>query len=85
MFENFKDCLFNGEAILNSQQRCKSGHHKVYTEEVNKIALSSDDDKRLQTFDSIETYRYGTNAFIVCESEIMTVGGLFVKKYADLW
>ena len=56
MFENYKDCLFNGEAISNSQQRCKSGHHKVYTEEVNKIALSSDDDKRLQTFDSIETY-----------------------------
>ena len=44
MFENYKDCLFNGEAISNSQQRCKSGHHKVYTEEVNKIALSSDDD-----------------------------------------
>ena len=30
------------------------------TEEVNKIALSSDDDKRLQTFDGIETYPYGT-------------------------
>ena len=85
MFENYKDCLFNGEAISNSQQRCKSGHHKVYTEEVNKIALSSDDDKRLQTFDSIETYWDGTNAFTVCESEIMTVRGLFVEKYADLW
>ena len=44
MFENYKDCLFNGEAILRSQQRFKSDHHKVYTEEVNKIALSSDDD-----------------------------------------
>ena len=32
----------------------------MYTEEVNKIALSSDDDKRLQTFDEIETYPYGT-------------------------
>ena len=32
----------------------------MYTEEVNKIALSSDDDKRLQTFDGIETYPYGT-------------------------
>ena len=35
----------------------------MYTEEVNKTALSSDDDKRLQTFDKIETYPYGTNAF----------------------
>ena len=32
----------------------------MYTEEANKIALSSDDDKRLQTFDGIETYPYGT-------------------------
>ena len=56
MFQNYKDCLFNGKIILKSQQRFKSDHHKVYTEEVNKIALSSDDDKRLQTFDSIETY-----------------------------
>ena len=32
----------------------------MYTEEVNKIVLSSDDDKRLQTFDGIETYPYVT-------------------------
>ena len=42
----------------------------MYTEEVNKIALSSDDDdKRLQTFDGIETYPYRTNAFKVCEAK----------------
>ena len=57
--------------ILKSQQRFKSDHHKVYTEEVNKTALSSSDDKRLQTFDKITTYPYGTNAFKVCESEIL--------------
>ena len=56
----YKDCLFNDEVILESQQRFKSDHHKLYTEEVNKIALISDDDKRLQTFDGIETYPYGT-------------------------
>ena len=60
VFENYKDCLFNGEVILKSQQRFRSDHHKAYTEEVNKIALSSDDDKRLQTFDEIETYPYET-------------------------
>ena len=70
MFENYTDCLFNNKIILKSQQRFKSDHHKVYTEEVNKIALSSNDDKRLQTFDRITTYPYGTNAFKVCESEI---------------
>ena len=45
IFKNFKDCLFNDEVILKSQQRFKSDHHKVYTE-VNRIPLSSDDDKR---------------------------------------
>ena len=45
------------------------------TEEVNKIALSNDDYKRLQTFDGIETYPYGTNAFKVCKSEMMAVRG----------
>ena len=81
MFQNYKDCLFNGEVILKSQQRFKSDYHKVYTKEVNKIALSSNDDKRLQTFDGIETYPYGTNAFKVYESEMMVVRDLFVKKY----
>ena len=80
MFENYKDCLFNDKTILRSQQRFKSYHHKGYTEEVNNIALSSDDDKRLQTFDGIETYPYGTNAFKVCESEMMVVRDLFVKN-----
>ena len=37
MFENYKDCLFNGEVILKSQWRLKSDHHKVYKEEVNKL------------------------------------------------
>ena len=44
----------------------------MYTEEVNKIAISTNDDKRLQTFDGIMTYPYGSNAFKVCESEMLT-------------
>ena len=83
MFKNYKDSLFNNEIILKSQQRFKSDHHKVYTEEVNKIALSSNDDKRLQTFDKITTYPYGTNAFKVCESEMMIVRNYFVENYVD--
>ena len=71
MLENYKDCLFNDKIILKSQQRFKSDHHKVYTEEINKFALSSNDDKRLQTSDKIKTYPYGTNAFKVCESEML--------------
>ena len=62
------------------KRRFKSVGHKVYTEEVNKIALSSNDDQRLQTFDKIETYSYGTNAFKVCESEMLAVKDLFFEK-----
>ena len=82
MFENYKDCLFNDKIILKSQQRFKSDHHRVYTEDVNKIALSSDDDKRLQTFNRVTTYPYGTLAVKVCENE-MAVRDFFVKKYVD--
>ena len=38
----------------------------------NKIALISNDDKRLQTFDKITTYPYGTNAFKICKSEMLS-------------
>ena len=71
--------MFNDKVTLNSQQRFKSDHHKVSTKEINKIALSSNDDKRLQTSDRIKTYPYGTNAFKVCESEM-----LMVKRFI-LW
>ena len=80
MFENYIDCLLNDKIILKSQQRFKSYNHDVYTEEVNKIALSSHDDKRLQTFDRVTTYPYETNAFKVCETEVLAVKDLFFEK-----
>ena len=83
MYKDYKDCLFNNKIILKSQQRFKSDHHNIYTIEINKIALSSNDDKRLQTFDRVTTYPYGTPAVKVCESEMMVVRDLFVEKYAD--
>ena len=71
MFENYKDSLLNNKIILESQLIFKSDYHNVYTAEINKIALNSSDDKRLQTFDKIETYPYGTNDFKLCESETL--------------
>ena len=43
----------------------------MYTEKVNKIALSSNDDKRIQPFDRVTTYPYSTNVFKVCENEML--------------
>ena len=78
MFEYYKDCLFNNKTIIKSQQRFRSDHHRVYTEEVNKIALSSSDHKRIETFDKVTTYPYGTNAFKLCENEMRDV---ILKNY----
>ena len=58
-FNDYKNCLLNNQIVLKSQQRFKSEKHDIYTENVNKIALSSNDDKTLVTFDKITTYRYG--------------------------
>ena len=59
------------KVILKSQQRFKSEAHNVDTEEVNKIALISNDDKRLQTYDRITSYPYGSS--VGREREILIV------------
>ena len=64
--------MYNNITILKSELTFKSDDHNVYTEEVIKAALNSNDDKRLQTFDRVTTYPYGTNAFQVCESEMLS-------------
>ena len=69
---DYRDCLLNNEIMLKSQQRFKIKKHDVYTEEVNKIALSSNDNKRLQTFDRITSYPYGTSAGKVCKTELLS-------------
>ena len=58
-FDNCKNCLLNGEVILKPQQRFISKGHDVYTENINKIALSSNDDKRVVSSDKITSYSYG--------------------------
>ena len=58
-FNDYKKCLLNGKIILKSQQRFISNKHDVYTEDVNKIALSYDDDKRIVSSNKITSYPYG--------------------------
>ena len=72
MLQNYIDCLFNNKILLKPQQRFKRDCHNAFTEQINKIPLSSNDDKRLQTFDKITTYPYGTNAFKVCKSDMLS-------------
>ena len=53
--DDYKKCLLNDKVILKSQQRFISNKHDVYTEDVNKIALSNDDDKRIVSPDKISS------------------------------
>ena len=55
--------------ILKSQQRFRSEKYNVFTEEVNKIALIANDDKRIQSIDSTETYAYQINEKIIQKKE----------------
>ena len=64
-FNEYKKCLFNGELILKSQQRFISKKHDVYTENINKIALSNNDDKRIVSSNKISSYPYGYKGEIV--------------------
>ena len=41
----------------------------MYTEEINKVALSSNDNKRVQTFNRVTTFPHRTRDFKVCEDE----------------
>ena len=55
----YKDALLSNKTIRTTQQRFKNDYHIIKTEEINKIALSRKDDKRIQSFDGIHTYHYG--------------------------
>ena len=64
-FNDYKKCLLNDEVIFKSQQRFISKKHDVYTENINKIALSNDDDKRTVSSGKITSYPYGYKSEIV--------------------
>ena len=64
-FNDYKKCLLNDEVILKSQQRFISKKHDVYTENINKIALSNNDDKRIVLSNKISSYPYGYKDKIV--------------------
>ena len=61
LFEDCKNCLLNptNESVYRLQLMFRSSKHEVHTIEVNKIALSRDDDKRIAKKDGISTLARG--------------------------
>ena len=64
-FKDYKDCLFGGLADgkqMRTMNVIRSHRHEVYTEQVNKIALSAEDDKRVVLENKINTLARGHNS-----------------------
>ena len=57
--DDYKKCLFTREEQMKKMNVIRSHLHEIYTEEVNKVALSADDDKRVVLADGINTLAYG--------------------------
>ena len=70
-FNDYMNALFGENTIRKEQLRIKSDCHNIYTQRVNQIALRNLDNKRLQAYDKVATYPYGTNPFVVCEQELL--------------
>jgi len=58
-FEDFKKYLFSGRQQLRTMNIIRSHKHEIYTETINKIALSSSEDKRIIRPDKIQTLAHG--------------------------
>ena len=78
--DSLKEFNTNNKSILKTQERFESEIHNVFTEQINKIALSSYDDKRMQSIDSIETYTTGTSKDLVGEKEEINI----IKRYKKM-
>ena len=57
--EDYKTCLFNGKEQICKMNVIRSYNHELYTEEVNKVALCSDDDKRYILENRVNTLAWG--------------------------
>ena len=68
-FDDYKKVYETGEIQYRTQQRFVSEKHCVYTQSVRKVALSANDDKRIQAGN--RTWAYGTSVGVICQDELM--------------
>ena len=64
----------------NPDRKKKKKRHNVFTKEINNIALSSNDDKRKQSLDSIETYAQKTSQGLASYKEEIKYNNI-IKQY----
>ena len=81
--DSFKEIIKYNKLILKTRQRFKSERHNVFTEEINKIALSSNYDKWMQSIDSTESYAYRMNKDLVWKKEKIKCNNI-IKQYENV-
>ena len=72
MFKIYKDCLFNDKITLKLQQRFKSDCHNVYTEQINKIVLSSNDVRDYKHLMKLQHIHMEQTHFELCKREMLS-------------
>ena len=81
--DSHKELIKNTKLILETLQIFKSERHNVFTEKFNKITLSSNDDKRIQLIDAIETSAHGMSKDLVCKKEDIKCNNT-IKQYKNI-
>ena len=81
--EDHKEFIKSNKLLLKIQRRFRSKKHNVNIKEINNIALSSNDDKKIQSIDSIETYAYGMGKDLVCKKEEIECNNT-IKQYINV-
>ena len=54
-FDDYVQCLFTGRKEMRKMKIIRSEKHEIYSKEVNKVALSNEDDKRTTLFGKLKT------------------------------
>ena len=67
--ESHNEFIKDNKLILKKQQRSESERHNDFTEEIDKIALSSNDDRKIQSVHSVKTYAYGARKYLISLKE----------------
>ena len=66
--------------ILKSEQKFRRNKRNIFTESVNKIVFSANDDERIQSVDVIEIYAYGMSIDLFCKKKEIKCNNI-IKKY----
>ena len=66
-FKKREEFIRNDKSIFKTQKRFKTEMRNVFTEEIDEIALSLNNDKRMQLIDLIRRYACETNKDLVSE------------------